>query len=92
MTDNHKTIATKEYVRLSFTPIGGKRRTVWAQVGKAGARARMFFLVDKYGDEPRDRRELIIVAADGSDSVVRPARWNLHYGELELDAPAKKGA
>lgn len=81
-----------QYVRLTFKPAGAaRRRTVWAKrLSKmnnngpfAGATA--FSRINKYGEEPDDKTEFILVNLDKDDAKVVPARMNLHYGMLELE-------
>ena len=75
------------YVKLTFQPSGAtKPRTTWAI--ERPSKGRFLFLCfcvcDKEGvTDAGDRMELILVSRDECYTA-RPARMNLHYGELEL--------
>lgn len=93
----HPTAPAPGYVRLTFVPAGAKRsRTTWAKfvraAGKLDGRALAYYAQCKAdgGDYSYARRDgvvveetrLILTFVDDA----KPARWNLHYGELEVVA------
>ena len=73
------------YVKLTFQPAGAaKPRTTWAIERPSKGRFLRFCVCDKEGvTDAGDRMELILVSRDESYTA-RPARMNLHYGELEV--------
>ena len=71
------------YAKLTFRPAGPKTsRTVWVrpagELNKKGIR--IFRVVDREGER---QNELIVLTSNDILSL-RPAKMNLHYGELEV--------
>ena len=85
----------RPYVRLTFRPAGATRRTtVWAVVVRRSEKRTTYLACNKEGETSADggvgpngeliEKNHLIVVGDETDNVERPARLNLHYGELEL--------
>jgi hypothetical protein len=85
----------RRYVRLTFRPAGALRRTtVWAVVVKSSPTRSTYLVCDKEGETVKDgglgpkgewieKIHFVIVGGE-TDRTERPARLNLHYGELEV--------
>lgn len=85
------------YVRLTFLPAGvKKKRTVWAKILKRG-KLNTYLVVDKEGSAVEKRtakgfaREVVAALPRSKTTKERPARMNLHYGELQITEADEPG-
>ena len=85
----------RPYVRLTYKPAGATRSTtVWAVVVRRGPTRTTYLQCDREGETEKDNgrgpkgeyivQKHLIVASNETDATEKPARLNLHYGELEL--------
>lgn len=85
MTDREGKTVGREYVRLTFTPNGGRRRTVWGIKTGHGT----YTVCDKHGQTLTDvgetiRKEVVVLDPEADSYTERPSRMSRHYGELEV--------
>ena len=70
-----------EYVSLTYTPEGSRRRTVWAELGMVTGDLLTFYPVNRNGDRP-DPLELIV--CHRNDCTVTSAVMNQDYAKLAV--------
>jgi endoglucanase Acf2 len=88
----------KQYVRITFTPYGSKRRrSCWAVKGAETGGVATYTVCDSSGNVKKGQykggtlvEQMEVIIAAPFEVVERPARMNNHYAELEIDEGQKE--